>query len=229
MAEEAESTLRALGERGDIVKRMHRARSGHGIERGTSSYVLAAERNGTPVVGRLLERGLDDELSGTAYAVVDGIDGLTHHIRLHDLEAIGDSAPGSIVELRRYEDARGRSRAILAICSDLAVWQVDSTTGSIYPDRTILLLSASSAWRCARYKAPDGAQGQNRACCAQCESTLASGRRQALIGLPFKWSGFWPPLTCPRLRLRKRMPTRKLIIRRGTRPPPAGRWADLPC
>ena len=66
--------LRELGERGDIIKRMHRALTERGIERGSAGYVLAAESLDGPVVGRLVERGLDDELKGTAYAVVDGVD-----------------------------------------------------------------------------------------------------------------------------------------------------------
>src|SRR5262249_53357691 len=75
MAEEAEHTLRELGERGDIIKRMHRALTERGIERDTSRYVLAGDTIGDPIVGRLVDRGLDDELRGTAYAVVDGVDG----------------------------------------------------------------------------------------------------------------------------------------------------------
>jgi type IV secretory pathway VirD2 relaxase len=78
----------------------------HGWERATSSFVLASEAQPSPVIGRLVARGLDDELTGTAYAVIDGIDSRAHHIRLSDLEAAGDSGPGSIVELRRYEDSK---------------------------------------------------------------------------------------------------------------------------
>ncbi|TGV95995.1 DUF3363 domain-containing protein, partial [Mesorhizobium sp. M2D.F.Ca.ET.145.01.1.1] len=103
----AEPTLRELGERGDIIKRMHRALTEQGIERGSSSYVLAAESLDTPIVGRLLDRGLDDELTGTAYAVVDAVDGRTHHIRLGGLEATGDGPPGSVVDLRRFEPSGG--------------------------------------------------------------------------------------------------------------------------
>lgn len=69
--------------RGDIAKRIHRALSEQGIE-----------------------RGLDDEFRGTAFAVVDGVEDHTHHTRLPDIEAAGDSAPGSIVELRSFEEAR---------------------------------------------------------------------------------------------------------------------------
>ena len=132
---EAESTLRELGERGDIIKRMHRALTERGIERGSASYVLAGESLDVPVIGRLVERGLDDELKGTAYAVVDGVDGRTHHIRLPHLDATGDSPPGSIVELRAYEDAKGDRRVALAVRSDLDLQHQVSATGATWLDR----------------------------------------------------------------------------------------------
>jgi len=132
---EAEATLRELGERGDIIKRMHRALTERGIERGSASYVLAGESLDVPVIGRLVERGLDDELKGTAYAVVDGVDGRTHHIRLPHLDATGDSPPGSIVELRAYEDARGERRVALAVRSDLDLQHQVNATGATWLDR----------------------------------------------------------------------------------------------
>lgn len=132
---EAEPVLRDLGERGDIIKRMHRALTERGIERGSASYVLAGESLDVPVVGRLVERGLDDELKGTAYAVVDGVDGRTHHIRLPHLDAAGDSAPGSIVELRAFADARGEHRAALAVRSDLDLQHQVNASGATWLDR----------------------------------------------------------------------------------------------
>ncbi|WP_333836076.1 relaxase/mobilization nuclease domain-containing protein [Novosphingobium sp.] len=135
ISEKAEATLRELGERGDIIKRMHRALTDRGIERGAASYVLAGESLNDPVVGRLVERGLDDELKGTAYAVVDGVDGRTHHIKLPDLEAAGDSAPGSIVELRKFDDARGQRRVALAVRSDLDISAQVTATGATWLDR----------------------------------------------------------------------------------------------
>lgn len=133
--DKAEATLRELGERGDIIKRMHRALTERGIERGSAGYVLAAENLDTPVVGRLVDRGLDDELKGTAYAVVDGVDGRTHHIKLPDLDAAGDSAPGSIVELRRFEDARGERRVAIAVRSDLDIDRQITASGATWLDR----------------------------------------------------------------------------------------------
>jgi len=138
MAEEAEPTLRALGERGDIIKRMHRSLSDHGLDRGPASFVLAAEEIKTPVMGRLLDRGLHDELHGSAFAIVDGIDGRTHHIRFHDLDATGDSAPGSIVEVRRYEDAKGRERVALAVRSDISLTDQIRADGATWLDRQLV-------------------------------------------------------------------------------------------
>lgn len=132
---EAETVLRELGLRGDIIKRMHRALAEYGIERGPTNYVLAGESLDVPVIGRLVARGLDDELKGTAYAVVDGVDGRTHHIRLPHLDAAGDSRPGSIVELRTYEDSRGDRRVAIAIRSDLDLKQQISSTGATWLDR----------------------------------------------------------------------------------------------
>ncbi|MBN9246965.1 MAG: DUF3363 domain-containing protein [Hyphomicrobium sp.] len=132
---EAEKTLRELGERGDIIKRMHKALTERGIDRGSTNYVLAAESLDLPVVGRLVERGLDDELNGTAYAVVDGVDGRTHHIKLPDIDAAGDSAPGSIVELRKFDDARGQRRVALAVRSDLDVDAQVTASGATWLDR----------------------------------------------------------------------------------------------
>jgi len=135
VSENAEAVLREIGERGDIIKRMHRALTKAGIERGSASYVLAAESLDSPIVGRLVTRGLDDELNGTAFAIVDGVDGRTHHIKLPDLDAAGDSAPGSIVELRQFDDARGQRRVALAIRSDLDINRQIAASGATWLDR----------------------------------------------------------------------------------------------
>ncbi|CAM5300952.1 hypothetical protein AFEL58S_00447 [Afipia felis] len=138
IAGEAESTLRELGERNDIIKRMHRALNEQGITRGRADYVLAGETHAEPIIGRLVDRGLDNELRGTAYAVVDGIDGRTHHIKLPDIEAAGDSAPGSVVELRSFEDAKGNRRVALAVRSDLSVETQTTASGSTWLDRQLI-------------------------------------------------------------------------------------------
>jgi type IV secretory pathway VirD2 relaxase len=135
IADKAEATLRAIGERGDIIKRIHRGLIAHGIERNAASYVLSGETLHDPIIGKLVDRGLDDELKGTAYAVVDAVDGRTHHIRLSDLDAASDGTLGSIVELRKFEDARGNTRAALATRSDFSLEQQITSSGATWLDR----------------------------------------------------------------------------------------------
>lgn len=134
----AEPTLRAMGERNDIIKRIHRGLTEQGIERGASSWVLAGDEITDPVVGRLVSRGLDDELAGSAYAVVDGIDGRAHHVRLPTLDAATDAPIGAVVELRRFEDVRGRRRAALAVRSDLSIGDQVPARGTTWLDRQLI-------------------------------------------------------------------------------------------
>src|SRR5215831_19331003 len=135
LSERTESTLRTLGERNDIIKRIHRGLAELRIERGVGDYALEEGDPARPIIGRLIARGLDDELQGSAYAVIDGTDGRTHHVRLPDLNATSDGAPGSIVELRRFKDAMGRERTAVAVRSDLPLAAQVEATGAAWLDR----------------------------------------------------------------------------------------------
>ena len=107
-----DQTLRQLGIRGDIIKTMHQAMSAGGHDPDVSTFALHGEEPSDPVLGRLVKRGLDDELKGTAYAIVAGVDGRTHHLKFSDLEMTGDAPPGAIVEARAYDDARRTSPSV---------------------------------------------------------------------------------------------------------------------
>jgi type IV secretory pathway VirD2 relaxase len=133
-----EQTLRELEIRGDIIKTMHRAMTEAGREPDVSGFALHGDDPSEPVLGRLAERGLHDELKGSAYAIVEGVDGRTHHLQFADLELTGDAAPGAIVEARAYEDANGRTRLSLAIRSDLNVRQQITAPGATWLDRQLL-------------------------------------------------------------------------------------------
>ena len=117
---------------------MHRAMTGAGREPDISGFALHGDDPGDPVLGRLVERGLHDELKGSAYAVVEGVDGRTHHLQFPDLELTGDAAPGAIVEARAYEDAQGRKRLSLATRSDLSLQEQISAPGATWLDRQLL-------------------------------------------------------------------------------------------
>jgi uncharacterized protein DUF3363 len=77
-------------------------------------------------------------LKGSAYAIVEGIDGRTHHLQFAELEFAGDAAPGVIVEARAYEDAQGRKRFSLAIRSDLTLQKQIGAPGATWLDRQLL-------------------------------------------------------------------------------------------
>lgn len=138
LADDAEPRLRALGERGDIIKRMHQVLAEKGWERGVEALSLSAETAADPVMGRLVAHGMDDELTGSAFAIVDGVDGRAHHIRLANLDAASDANPGAIVEVRRFEDQRGRARVALAVRSDLAIGEQVTTQGATWLDRRLV-------------------------------------------------------------------------------------------
>jgi type IV secretory pathway VirD2 relaxase len=133
-----EPALRDLGVRGDIIKTMHRAMTGAGHEPDITGFALHGDDPGDPVLGRLVERGLHDELKGTAYAIVDGIDGRTHHLRFPDLDMTGDAKPGAIVEARTYEDSSGRNRLSLATRSDLSIEAQVTASGATWIDRQLV-------------------------------------------------------------------------------------------
>ncbi len=136
---DTEARLRDLGERDDVIARIHKALGDKAIERGPGAYVLDAAEQRSPVLGRLLERGLDDELKGSAYVIIDGVDGRTHHVRLPNIEATGDAASGAIVEARWTQAQEGRrSVLMLSVRSDLDIERQVTAKGATWLDRQLV-------------------------------------------------------------------------------------------
>ncbi|WP_421931791.1 relaxase/mobilization nuclease domain-containing protein [Phenylobacterium sp.] len=137
LAADAEPCLRELGQRGDIIARLHRALGAQGIEPDPARFVVEGDG---PIMGRLVGRGLDDELKASAYAVIDGIDGRIHHVALQDLADASDAAPGAIVEVRAVGE---RGRRILAVRSDLDVGAQVTAQGATWLDRQLVSHAAA--------------------------------------------------------------------------------------
>lgn len=133
-----EGKLRALGERGDIIKTMHRAMSRQLGSAETGRFALHQDAPENPVIGRLVERGLHEELTGEAYAIVDGVDGRVHHLKFSDLEVTGDAEPGAIVELRSWVNNSGRRQQSLALRSDLSLAEQVTANGATWLDRQLV-------------------------------------------------------------------------------------------
>ncbi len=138
LAQDLEPTLRELGDRGDIIRTMHRAMAGQGHDGEAGRFSVHARPGGERVTGKLVERGLHDELTGEAYAIVDGIDGRLHHLRFPDIERTGDAAPGAIVETGTWTDRKGRQQASLLVRSDLSIGNQIEARGATWLDRQLV-------------------------------------------------------------------------------------------
>jgi len=133
-----ETTLRQLGTRSDIIKTMHRAMSTQALQPDTGRFALHDELTADRVIGRLVESGLHDELTGAAYAVVDATDGRTHYLRLDDIDQTSDAKPGAVVELGGWRDARGNDRQSLSVRSDLSLAEQVKAPGATWLDRQLV-------------------------------------------------------------------------------------------
>lgn len=124
ISEKLEPTMRALGERGDIVKAINRALTDRGLERGMDRYVLHGEQMQQPVIGRVIGKRLTDELGDRVALIVDGVDGRTHHVALGDKALAQDAPMGSIVEIGRAPAGpRASDRNIAALAIDTGVYR----------------------------------------------------------------------------------------------------------
>ncbi|AWP59347.1 hypothetical protein B7P02_15575 [Bordetella bronchiseptica] len=104
LAQELAPRLQALGERGDIIKTLHRALRGQAREWVVDGPAANAGI-ATPVVGCVVGKGLADELRDTGYLALDGVDGRAHYVRLSPGMDLSQFAPGSIVEVRPTQDS----------------------------------------------------------------------------------------------------------------------------
>lgn len=143
---DAETVLRDLAVRGDIIKTMHRAMTGQGQERAMGDYVIETAHAPSPVIGRLIETGLHDELGGQAYAVIDGVDGRIHHVRFAATGALANaSPPGGLVEVRRFGRADDRSLTLSLVSrSDVDLTVQITARGATWLDHRLVAKDAAT-------------------------------------------------------------------------------------
>ncbi len=110
---EAEPTLRAMGERGDIIRTMQRAISGKQRE----LVVFPPGEEGRAIVGRVAGKGLADELYDKGYLVIDGIDGKAHYVALPPQSELEQYPTGAVVEVKGSADVRAADRNIAALAT----------------------------------------------------------------------------------------------------------------
>lgn len=111
---DAEKTLRALGERGDIIRTMQRAMSGQPRE----LAVFEPDEVGRSIVGRVAAKGLADELHDRGYLVIDGVDGKAHYVALNARDELANYPTGAVVEVRGSAEVRAADKNIAVLASN---------------------------------------------------------------------------------------------------------------
>jgi len=97
-----EETLTDLGQRGDIIRTLHRVMTAAKLDRRPELYVIdRADADATPIVGRVVHRGAADDHHDRRYLVVDGVDGHTHYMEIG--RAAEETPVGSVVSIQRVQ------------------------------------------------------------------------------------------------------------------------------
>jgi hypothetical protein len=117
LREDWEGALRALGERGDIIKRMHAAV--HGRADAGRFVVLDGSAGRATVEGIVRRKGLHDELGGDQFAVVESAQGRAYYVRL-DATAAEQVREGALVRVEATAEpwAKRIDQAIAAAARD---------------------------------------------------------------------------------------------------------------
>ncbi len=106
--------MRALGERGDIIRTMQRAMSGKPRE----LAVFEPGDDGRTIVGRVAAKGLADELHDRGYLVIDGLDGKAHYVALDARDELANYPIGAVVEVRGSAEVRAADKNIATLASN---------------------------------------------------------------------------------------------------------------
>ncbi|MES2291530.1 MAG: relaxase/mobilization nuclease RlxS [Pseudomonadota bacterium] len=120
LADDLEATLRAAGERGDIIRTMQRELSARKLDRShDGTMIFGASKGETePLVGRVIARGLADEHSDRHYLLVDSVDGKPHYVDIGRGDAVEPLPEGAIVQVAaRSYGIRDADRTIMTVAS----------------------------------------------------------------------------------------------------------------
>lgn len=117
LADGLEDALRRMGERGDIIRTIQRALTARKFDRPWADRVIH-EPGAPPVVGRIVLRGLEDELADRHYLIVDGVDGRSHYVGIGKGEGVAPIPEGGIVRVTaRTAGVRPVDRTIVAVAA----------------------------------------------------------------------------------------------------------------
>ena len=135
-----ESKLKSLGNRGDIIKTMHRALREAGIDRPGGSYsVFDTSKPNNRIVGRVAGIGLTDEINDRHYLIIDALDGKVHYADLGHLRSEFAPEKGMIVSIENKAGEDGdKLRIRLRILSYLNLEKLVGAEGATWLDKELL-------------------------------------------------------------------------------------------
>lgn len=113
-------TLTRMGERDDIIRTMQRGFTAAKVSRAAADQVIydPALAGASPLVGRVLVRGLADEHRDRHYLLVDGLDGRSHYVALGKGGADDSFRAGAIVAVTpRLSGVREADRTVAIIAA----------------------------------------------------------------------------------------------------------------
>ena len=130
-----ETSLRDMGTRGDIIRTMHREMRSAGVDRPAADHaIFDPSQPNARIVGRVVARGLSDELHDRHYLIVDGTDGRTHYAEVGELADPGDYAPGAIVAVEgKAAEPRRADRTIAEVAEQSGGLYSEALHGALDP------------------------------------------------------------------------------------------------
>jgi type IV secretory pathway VirD2 relaxase len=134
-----ETKLRSMGERGDIMVTMNQVMRSHGIDRSAGDFtIFSGARKAEPVIGKVVEVGIADEMTDRKYLVVDGIDGRVYYAETGKLAAGNIPEPGMIVTLSGGGGMAKMRNAQVEIVSYVPIERLPGFEAATWLDRTIV-------------------------------------------------------------------------------------------
>ena len=137
LTSDLEQSLRRMGERGDIIRTMQRALVAIKLERPMADRIIHQAGERLTVVGRVVARGLSDELHDRHFLIIDGVDGRSHYVGIGKGEAVEPLGANAIVRIV------GRGAELRQV--DRTIAEIAAASGGSYDIETHLGHDASAS------------------------------------------------------------------------------------
>lgn len=120
LAPDPADTLKRMGERDDIIRTMQRAYARRAALPALADQVIydPAAEGSRPIVERIVERGLSDELNDRHYLIVEATDGRSHYVEIGKGEGVDALTRGAVVRIGPVSlGIRNADRVVVAVAA----------------------------------------------------------------------------------------------------------------